>query len=46
MATLRCRAYTRQHLLEREVEVEEMEKRVAEAKKKIAAITNENERYF
>lgn len=44
MESLRCRAYTRRHIHEREVEVGEMEKRVAEAKKQLAAIINENER--
>lgn len=42
--SLRCRAYTRQRLRERVVEVEDMEKRVAEAKKQLTAITNENQR--
>ncbi len=44
MDSLRCRAYTRRHLREREIEVEEMEKKVAEAKKQLVAITNENKR--
>ncbi len=44
MESLRCRTYTRQRLRERVIEVEEMEMRVVEARKQLAAITNENER--
>lgn len=44
METLRCRAYTRQHLREQGREVEEVERRVLDARQQLTAINRENER--
>ena len=44
MDTLRCRAYTRQHLKEQGKQVESMEGRVLSAHQQLTAITRENMR--
>lgn len=45
MDTLRCRAYTRQKVIQRTRQVGRLEKRVTEATQKINAVSEENKRY-
>ena len=45
MDTLRCRAYTRQKVIQRTKQVDRLEKQVTEATQKINAVSEENKRY-
>lgn len=45
MDTLRCRAYTRQHLRKQKREVAAMEQRVLDANQQLTAVNRENHRW-